>query len=148
MYPQNGWFNYYIGKNPIKKIHGFGGVNTTVFGNIHIFVNGFFWELTQVVVQVFRCRKTRCLSTVWTQKSHVKFRTRCRCFCCFKARSFMIWENSMYVYEHIHWYIYIYMVQRRPPPPPWMGHGPPPPCGCGAVVGLCLFLMLLTFFGF
>ena len=31
------------------------------------------------------------------------------------------------------------------PPPPvdvWMGHGPPP-CGCGAVVGLCLFLMLL-----
>ena len=25
---------------------------------------------------------------------------------------------------------------------------PPLPCGCGAVVGLCLFLMLLTFFGF
>ena len=45
--------------------------------------------------------------------------------------------------------IYIYMVQRRPPPPPcgWV-MVPPPPCGCGAVVGLCLFLMLLTFFGF
>ena len=24
-----------------------------------------------------------------------------------------------------------------------MGQGPPAPCGCGAVVGLCLFLMLL-----
>ena len=46
--------------------------------------------------------------------------------------------------------IYIYMVQRRPPPPPPVdgSWSPPPPCGCGAVVGLCLFLMLLTFFGF
>ena len=46
-------------------------------------------------------------------------------------------------------YIYIYIwcsVAHPPPPCGWVMV--PPPCGCGAVVGLCLFLMLLTFFGF
>ena len=43
---------------------------------------------------------------------------------------------------------YIWCSVAQPPPPLWMGHGPPL-CACGACgVGLCLFLMLLTFLGF
>ena len=45
--------------------------------------------------------------------------------------------------------VHIWCSVAHPPPPPVDGSwSPPPPCGCGAVVGLCLFLMLLTFFGF
>ena len=41
------------------------------------------------------------------------------------------------------WCCWLSLVSSAPPPVDvWMGHGPPP-CGCGAVVGLCLFLMLL-----
>ena len=56
--------------------------------------------------------------------------------------------RHLYTYKYGMIYIYIWCSVAHPPPPLWMGHGPPPPCGCGAVVGLCLFLMLLTFFGF
>ena len=57
----------------------------------------------------------------------------------------IIISTNIIVYE----LIYIYGAASPTPPPPcgWV-MVPPPPCGCGAVVGLCLFLMLLTFFGF